>query len=236
MSDIDSIVRELAGQLAGPSDGPLGLFQGIVSSIDDATHCSLILHADAEPVAGWRWLWDGVIPVPGDLVWVLDGGGPGSRFIIGMTNGPSYRARGAAPIYAKLDAELPPALRTSWPSFLSFNPDYGVTDLSAGGATPGRLMYYVLLHAGTYKYTSRFVTGPNVGRSEILIDDVNPSGFAFEGYAAAYAPIVYEWPSNFVVPYNKYVKVEIVKTGTKHASASDYYVLWSALGIGQVGP
>ena len=61
------------------------------------------------------------------------------------------------------------------------------------------------------------------------------AGFPFECYAASYGVLTYTWPLTVTVPYNKFVKLEIVKATTKHASSTEYFVLWMAVAFGRTG-
>lgn len=81
--DVDALIRTLASQI-GPTPSDCKLIQGTIISLEGDT-CTVIPAESTKPAAGWRWLADSYSPWVGDVVWILDGGGPGAKFILGTT-------------------------------------------------------------------------------------------------------------------------------------------------------
>lgn len=228
-------IRALAQSLTPRGGRPLQLMQGLIVSVEGQSTCSLVLQGGEIAVGGWRWLGEAYAPVINDVVWVVDGG-PGQRFILGLTNSLNTRLRVHAPTHFELNAKMYPNSVSNWPHQL-LSPSTSLLDpyqQSGGGATLGYLRYYVPMHAGVYQATGLAGRGPNVGHWNFTVDGVAP-GVAYDGYAAGYSTLVTYWADLFTIPYDKYVEIDIRKLGVKNAASTEYFVLWMSLGFGRVG-
>lgn len=226
------VARELAAALGPPrqSGQPLRFMQGVVATVDNQSTCTVVAQGGTAPVGGFRWLFDAYLPTALDVVWIVDGG-PGQRFILGVTNGATWRARGPYGIHGEVNGAMTPSDNAGWPFNPLNNGAHPTYNQSPGGAVVQSITFYAPIQAGTYQFVSRALTGPNVGIHETFVNDTSIG--IYNGYSAAYASLVYKQPVQVLIPHNQFAKIEIRKLGLKHASSTDYYILWMSLSWGR---
>lgn len=220
-------IRELAKQLAPPSQRPLQLMQGVIVSVQGFT-CTMVVQGDdpANAVPGWTWLIDAYTPQAGDVVWCADGG-PSQRFILGVTRLSSvYRwmsPRGAQQHYINGRSDFLNN-HTNWPTNIfssGTTPSNSFYNLSSAGATSAELRYTLWLNRGTYRFVGVFLKGPNIGTVRVEVGTAVLS--TVDMYNAAYSWAVYQTNQDINIDQPGYYTIKIVKTGLKNAAASDYY-------------
>lgn len=97
---------------------------------------------------------------------------------------------------------------------------------SPGGALVKELTFRVAMAAGTWSLYAYFQKGPNLGEFTVEVDGVESAvvdAYAV-GYVASTATV-----GPFTIAESGVKTVTVRQKGTKNASASEYYILWSAL-------
>lgn len=105
-------------------------------------------------------------------------------------------------------------------------PYFGGYNQSGGGATVEELTYDVVLRGGSWNFVAYHLLGPNLGNFTVLLDGVESA--TIDTYAVGYGSTYTQILTGTAALAGVHT-VTIRKKGTKNASSSAYYILWSGL-------
>lgn len=186
---------------------------------------------------------EGAVAAPVGSIYSRTDGGSGTAVYIkelgtgntgwtAVTNGGSG---GGAVSFRSLYSDIPNSYgSTSWVfspvrstgASLGGPPYFGGYNQSGSGASVEELSFDVVLQAGTWSFAAYYLLGPNLGNFTILVDGTESS--AVDCYSAGYASTITQ-PLVGVTLTSGTHTITIRKKGTKNASSSATFILWSGV-------